>query len=147
MWFIFPLVLIPLLFFASALAKQNLRLFEWLCPVCASVLMTWAILLVAFFMGAPVDPLTLGVLMGMSVTGAMSKLEMRWKQKGMRHAWLMRLVVLMGGFYTVVFVIKGRWDATLLSALVSLLLLVIVGVLMQQPSGDGKHAQHLDECC
>lgn len=147
MFLLLPLILIPLLFFAAAIAKQKIRFFAWLCPVCAGVLLTWVILLVAFFMGASVDPLAIGVLMGMSVTGAMSKLEMRWKQKGMRHAWLMRLVVLIGGFYTVVFVIKERWDAALLFALASLLLLVIVGVLMQKPSGDGKQARHLDKCC
>jgi hypothetical protein len=45
------------------------------CALCAAVATAWIILLILFFVGSPIDPVFLGILMGGSIVGVLYLLE------------------------------------------------------------------------
>ncbi|KKW34245.1 MAG: hypothetical protein UY79_C0003G0071 [Parcubacteria group bacterium GW2011_GWA2_53_21] len=109
-------------------------------------------------MGIMTDPIPLAVLMGMSVTGIMSKVAAAYERRRLNLAWLARLIVVLGGFLTVVSVIRGDLGVALFSGVLSLVLLTIVTFLLQGTTHEDavKSAEEhvhksllkkLDHCC
>lgn len=96
--------------------------------------------------------------MGMSVTGLMYKLEAYFKVHELKHLWIARLVVILGGFTTIMLLLTQSWEGTLLSGIGSVLALVIVTFLLQGTTHhDAVESAHegvkksilkkLDNCC
>ena len=155
-----PLISTPVLFLIVTLVKPHVtKILPWnLCAVCVAVSLTWMILLVLFWMGIATDPIPLAVLMGMSVTGIMSKVAAAYERRRLNLAWLARLIVVLGGFLTVVSVIRGDLGVALFSGVLSLVLLTIVTFLLQGTTHEDavKSAEgyvhksllkKLDHCC
>jgi hypothetical protein len=156
----FPLISIPILFLLAALMKpvlQKLLPFN-LCAICVSVSLTWIILLTLWLLGAQIDTVSIGVLMGMSVTGLMYKMEEAYKKNRLNHLWAARLTVILGGFLTITLLLGENRQGALLAGIGTLLLLVIISFLIQGTThrdavesapGDVKKSllKKLDNCC
>ncbi|MBI4437427.1 hypothetical protein HY631_00555 [Candidatus Uhrbacteria bacterium] len=156
-----PLLLIPLLFLAVVfLTPRGQTRASWRpCAICVAVSATWALLIALTFFSVEVDPLVIGVLMGMSVTGLMSKLAEFYQAQKLKYAWLARLITILGGFYAVVWFLQGQTSLALLIALTTVLTLVLITFLFQgvthqealagaATDGQRKSAiKKLDNCC
>ncbi len=155
-----PLISILGIFLIVALVKPyTTKILPWnLCAICAAVSLTWVILLVLFWIGLMTDPIPLAVLMGMSVTGIMSKVAAAYERRRLNFAWMARLIVILGGFLTVVSVIRGELGVALLLGVLSLMLLTIVSFFLQgtthedavKSAEDHVHKsllKKLDRCC
>lgn len=146
-----PLFLIPLIFVVTILSAPKVRGVE-LCAVCAAVSGTWIILLVLLFLDFPLAssllPPLIGIMMGMSVVGGLSKAEPWMTKNNVRHIKWIKIIVILGGLYTIYFLLQQEWQKLIVSVILTLLTLIIVGFLMQ-----GKHRhkhdteKHLDNCC
>lgn len=154
-----PLLTIPILFLLFVLLTSKMKKGAWFrpCAICASVSLTWLLLLI-FFWGQVIDnPTPVAVLMGMSVTGLMYKLVEAYQKRHLRHLWAARLIIILGGFTTVVFLLSGNLGPALLSGILTLLLLAIVSFLLQgtthadavEAAGGDRKAitKKLDNCC
>lgn len=119
---IYTLISITLLYFLFAFTKKYLKV----CAICAAVSLTWFWLLVSFFLGLHTDKLLVTVLMGGSVVGIMYKLEGKFKKKDWSNFWLVRLVVILGGFSSVYLL----WQEKFLLFIFVLLLTVILVLLV-----------------
>ncbi len=128
-----PLISIPLIFVIVALLKPyvQIRLPMNVCAICIAVVLTWALLLLLMLGGTSIDPLLIGVLMGMSVTGIMYKVEAFYKSSRLKHFWFARLLIILGGYYFVVLLLQQKWSLALLLGIGVLTLLVIVSFLLQ----------------
>lgn len=62
--------------FAIFLALRSLSSLR-VCALCAAIATSWIILVVLFYLGTPVDPTLVGILMGGSVVGIMYLLEQK----------------------------------------------------------------------
>ncbi|MFA4845216.1 MAG: hypothetical protein WC654_01510 [Patescibacteria group bacterium] len=156
-----PLITIPLFFFAFALLKPHRQKQTplGLCAICVAVSGTWILLLVLSALALPIDPLMIGVLMGMSVVGVMSKLEAVYLAYRLKHLWLARLVMILGGFYTVVLLLSGQTTWALMISIATVIVLTLVSFLLQgvthgealagaQTDGQSKSViKKLDDCC
>lgn len=97
--------------------------------------------------------------MGMSIVGIMYKMEKIYKDKKIKNFWLVRLVIIIGGYYLVLSLLNKEW--TLLSFLA---LIIIFGILLptllfqgiihedlvQEQKEGGKDSsllKKLDDCC
>lgn len=152
-----PLLTIPLLFLFFALLASKIKKGGWFrpCAICVSVSLTWLFLLI-FFWGQVLDnPTPVAVLMGMSVTGLMFKIVAVYEKRHLHHLWAARLIIILGGFTTVVFLLGQNLGATLLSGITTLLLLAIVSFLLQgtthaqavESSGHTGISKKIDNCC
>ena len=129
-----PLFAIPFIFLVVAILKP------WLsrhtpfhpCAICASVTLTWLSLLGLWFFGYTIDTVLIGVLMGMSVTGIMYKIENAYKRNSLKHLWIARLLILLGGCYSIVFLLREQWRMVILIGVASLIALIIISFLMQK---------------
>lgn len=152
-----PLLTIPILFLLFVLFASKMKKGAWFrpCAICASVSLTWLFLLIFFWRQVLEDPTPAAVLMGMSVTGLMFKIVAAYEKRHLRHLWAARLIVILGGFATVVFLLGQNLGATLLSGIATLLLLAIVSFLLQgtthtqavETSGHTGISKKLDNCC
>ncbi len=155
-----PLLTIPAIFLLVALCKPLIaRWTTWnICSACVAVSLTWILLLILLWRGVIHDPLPIAILMGMSVTGLMFKAAEYYQKYGLRHLWAARLVILVGGFATVLLLLQGNGRGVFVSAAGSLIALVIVSFLMQhtthkqavESSGQGTKKsllKKLDNCC
>lgn len=153
----FPLIAIPLIYFAVALLKPRIqpKLFFNLCAICVAVSLSWLILLLINDNSAEWR-VSAGILMGMSITGLMYSLEKMYKKNKIKNFWLVRLIVIIGGFYGVYFLLHQQWSLLTLIVIGSVLLTAIVsllfqGITHQQALGEikGKKSiiQKLDDCC
>ncbi len=156
-----PLVTIPLIFLFVALFKPYIQArVPWnICAICVAVALTWLFLLSLAGAGIAVDSLLIGVLMGMSVTGVMYKIEVVYKAASLKHLWATRLVIILGGFYTVVLLLQRQESLALLIGIGTLLLLAILSFLLQGVThaqavssarvGEDKKSllKKLDNCC
>ncbi|MBI4714314.1 hypothetical protein HY771_03985 [Candidatus Uhrbacteria bacterium] len=143
-----PLILIPAIFVLFIFLKPKIKGIE-LCGVCAAVSITWLILLFGIFLLIiPVSPLLVGILMGMSVVGGLSKAEPWLKKQNVQRIRLIKIIVILGGLYTIFFLLEQEWQSLIVTVIVSLLILVIVGFLLQGRHKD-KHEmkEHLKDCC
>lgn len=97
--------------------------------------------------------------MGMSITGIMYKMEKIYKEKKIKNFWLIRLVLIIGGYYLVLSLLNKEW--TLLSFLA---LIIVFGTLIptllfqgithedvvREQKAEGKDSsliKKLDDCC
>ncbi len=155
-----PLLTIPTFFLVAVLIKPWItKKVHWnVCAICVAVSLTWVVLLGLFWSGIQVDVVSLAVLMGMSVTGIMYKLEGIYRARRLRSLWVVRLVVILGGFGTVVLLLDGTPGAAFLVGIVSGLLVVTVSFLLQgtkreeltplTPEVTATSLQkNLDNCC
>lgn len=152
-----PLLTIPILFLLFALLTSRIKKGAWFrpCAICASVSLTWLFLLIFFWDQILENPTPVAVLMGMSVAGLMYKIVAAYEKRLLRHLWAARLIVILGGFTTVVFLIGGQFGSTLLSLIATLLALAIVSFLLQgtthmqavESSGHSGISKKLDNCC
>ena len=143
-----PIILIPLIFGLIRIIKPKVLGTE-LCAVCVAVSTTWLILILALFLFiVPVSPLMIGILMGMSVIGGLTKIEPWLKKNTVQYVWLIKLNVILGGLYTIYFLLEQEWQRLIVTIIASLLALVIATFFSQSHS---KHQhetkKHLDDCC
>jgi len=153
-----PLISIPLFYFLVAMIKPSIqpKLPFNLCAICVAVSSTWLILLVLWFLEAPVSLVTLGILMGMSVTGIMYKSEGLYQKLKIKNFWFVRLVIIIGGFYGIYAFLQKEWSVFSLIAIGSILLIVITSFLFQgvthrealkEVKKKNPIVQKLDNCC
>lgn len=146
-----PLLLIPLIFVVTILSAPKVRGVE-LCAVCSAVSGTWIILLVMLYLDFPLAssllPPIIGIMMGMSVVGMLSKAEPWMIKNNIQHIKWIKIITIIGGLYTIYFLLQQEWQRLIVSVILTLLALIIIGFLMQ-----GKHRhkhdteKHLDNCC
>lgn len=153
-----PLFFIPFLYILVAMVKPALskRLPFNLCAICVAVSLTWAALLIAWFAGVTIQPLTIGILMGMSVSGLMYKSEALYAKWHIKNFWFVRLVIIVGGFYSIYWLLNREWFYLSFVAVTSLIALILATFLFQeitheQAVGTGNKkstlAHKLDNCC
>jgi len=129
-----PLILIPAIFGLFALLKPKVKGIE-LCGVCAAVSITWLILLLAvFILIIPVSPLLIGILMGMSVIGGLSKAEPWLKKQNVQHIPLIKIIVILGGLYTIYFLLEQEWKKLIITIVISAIALLISKIKMPPKS-------------
>ena len=144
-----PLLSIPALYFLFAFLKPKIqpKLPFNLCSICVAVSLTWLGLLIAWFAGFNISSLTLALLMGMSLTGIMYKMEALYKKIKLQHFWWVRLVIIVGGFYSVELLLEEEWGTFLLIAIASLFAIIIPTFLMQDDKRTSEITRRLDDCC
>ncbi len=89
------------------------------CAICAGVSGTWMLMLGARFLGYPIDPAVLAMLLGGSVVGVAYQLEKKLPQK--RSALLWKVLFIPAGFVAAYGIVQSLWFM-FLGALVLLLL-------------------------
>ena len=94
------------LFLKSYIVKLTGRF----CSICASVSLTWSILLLLKILNYQIDSLIVGILMGGSVVGIMYKLE-DYAKKHNKKLLLFRIIILIIGFLVVYSLIKYLWGS------------------------------------
>ncbi len=158
---ILPLFSVLVIFFFVAFVKPYLKKYVPfnLCAICISVSLTWIVLVMLWQFGYIVDVTPIAVLMGMSIVGIMYKLEALYKKNHLKHLWVTRLIIILGGLYTVIFLLQNRWDIALLIIVASLLIIMTISFLLQGVSHadalktvgsrdmEKNHIKPLDDCC
>lgn len=156
-----PLISIPLIYFVVAIVKPYVqpRLPFGVCAICVAVSLTWLSMLVMWFFNFAISLVSLGILMGMSITGIMYKLEDLYKKKEMRNFWFVRLVVVVGGFYIVYQLLNEEWNYLSLILIISVIFVSIAtlffqgtthgGVVVEQEKAGRESSliKRLDDCC
>jgi len=140
-----PLLIIPTLFLAVTALKPRLppSLQQAACAVCIPVAATWILLLAIYPFGRRVPTDLIAILIGMSIIGLTFKLESFYNNRQIKNYGFVRLVIIVGGLYTVWFFLEGRLREAFIAALGSLLLIVLATFFAQ-----GRRANHhLDNCC
>lgn len=128
-----PLLTIPLFFFLAVIIKPYMppRLKWNLCAICIAVSLTWLLLLILSWTGFTIDTVTIALLMGMSITGLLVKIEFAYKKNHLKHLWLARLVTIIGGFYFVFTLLNKKWSTALVLIVTIILILGILSFLLQ----------------
>lgn len=156
-----PLISVPVIYFAVAFLKPYIqpKLPFNVCAVCASVGITWMILLILWLAGFSVSLIPIGILMGMSVAGFMYKMEGLYKKRGIKNFWFVRLVIVVSGFYFVLNLLEKNFNWVLMIAVLFVLLVSLATFLFQGTTHDdvvkeqeksGKDSsiiKKLDNCC
>lgn len=127
-----PLLLIPVLYFATAFLKPHLKLPFNLCAVCVSVSFTWAIMLALLFGGLAVSTESVAILMGMSIAGLMYKMEIFYKEHKVRNFWVVRIFEIVGGFYFVLALLNREWGVMFFTAFVTFFGMLIPSLFFQK---------------
>lgn len=125
-----PLITIPVIYFLTAIFIRPHTTLN-ICSICAAVSFTWIFLLILWVLGYEVSMLSIGILMGMSVTGLMYKTEGFYKKKDVHNFWFVRLILILGGFYFVIMLLLKQWNYLLLIAVSTLLLSGLATFLFQ----------------
>lgn len=152
-----PLLTIPVLYFTVAMIKPHLSLNWNLCAICTAVGLTWMILYLLFLFGVNISLTTIGVLMGMSLTGLMYKLEPIYKKQQIKNFWFVRLVLVIGGFYSIVLLLEKEWGLFTFVAILSFMSIIVATFLVQGTTHEDVLSEHkedkpniikkLDDCC
>lgn len=155
---IFPLISIIVLYFSIALLKPTLQKFSKtnICAICLAVAITWLIMIPLFLLGR-IDGTSLAILMGMSLTGIMYKLELLFKSKKIRNFWFARIVIVLGGYYLVSAFLSKEWNFAILLSILVPLGVFMSGIFFQGTShGDAikeikgskkSIIKKLEDCC
>lgn len=144
-----PLIAIPVIYFLIALLKPYLQKavpFN-ICAICLAVSLTWLALLPLFFLGK-IEPLPLAILMGMSLTGIMYKLETIFKRHKLKNFWFARIALIVGGFYLISSLLDKNWNLFTLIAIfvpISIFLSAFFFQGSQTPTKEIK--KRLEDCC
>ncbi|MCR4280461.1 MAG: hypothetical protein NUV82_03495 [Candidatus Komeilibacteria bacterium] len=154
-----PLISLPLIFLAVVALKPKIKNSVSLniCAVCIAVAGTWLLLGALYLAGYAVSLLSLGILMGMSATGLMYRLEKVYQQKQLRYFWVVRGIIIIGGYYTIWFLLTEQISQATLLIIISLLGIIVMTFIPQSttlapvPAGN-KHKNknilnNLDNCC
>lgn len=156
-----PLISIPVLYFVVAFTKPTLqkKLPFNMCAICIAVSITWLLLLVLWLTGQMVSLISIAILMGMSVTGIMYKLEPIYKEKKIHNFWLVRLILMISGYLSIYLLLEEKWDVLVLVVIASMLIMALATFLFQGTThSDVLHEQEkagrkssiikkLDNCC
>lgn len=143
-----PLISIVLLYFITAYVKPILqKRIKWnICAICVAVSLTWILLIILFLSGLEIDRLYIGILMGMSITGMMYKLEIVYREFKLKHFWFTRLVIIIGGLYFIALLLHEQLSEALVVAIVAFLLIIIVSCLAQGTTHeDAVRTANIDE--
>jgi len=143
-----PLISIPLLYFIIAFTKPYLQKFSPfnICAICLAVSLSWLALLTLWLLGNPVSILAIGILMGMSISGTMYKMEKLFKDKKVQNFWFVRLVLIIGGFYFIVELLNRHWNAATM-ILIFTIILIILATFLFQGITHKEGTKKLDNCC
>lgn len=154
-----PFISIFVLYFLIAFIKPLLqpKIPFKICSICIAVSITWLALLVAWLLDYSIEPVSIAILMGMSVTGIMYKLEEKYQKKKIRNFWIVRLTLIVGGFYSIFYLLKENWDFLFLTVLSSLFIIAISTLFFQkithkdvlnEQTGKRKSLlKRLEDCC
>lgn len=128
-----PLLTIPLFFFLTVIIKPYMQpRLKWnLCAICIAVSLTWLLLLILSWTGFTINPVAIALLMGMSITGLLVKIEFAYKKNHLKHLWLTRLVTIIGGFYFVITLLDKKWSTAFVLLVTIILILGILSFLLQ----------------
>lgn len=153
-----PLITIPFFYFLVALLKPRFqsKISFNICAICLSVALTWIILLTMLSLGQKIDTNLLAILMGMSLTGIMYKLENIYKKNKIRNFWLIRLIIIIGGLYAVFYLLNSEFNKTVFILIASSLLIFLFTFLFQgithkevdkENRDKSEIIKRLDNCC
>lgn len=126
-----PLITIPTIYFAVAFLKPRIRATWNICAICAAVLLTWLSLFALRAADFQISALPIGILMGMSAAGLMYKMEDLFAARRLKHFWLTRLILILGGFYGTLFLLTDRIGFFTITAIAMLIGIVIIAFLAQ----------------
>jgi uncharacterized membrane protein YadS len=144
-----PLIAIPVLYFLISLLKPHLQkaLPFNICAICLAVSLTWLVLLPLFLLGK-VEPLPLAILMGMSLTGIMYKLEGTFKKNKLKNFWFARIALVVGGFYLISSLLEQNWNLFTLIAIFLPISIFLSGFFFQGSQSPTKGIKkRLEDCC
>ena len=138
-----PLIIIPTIYFVVAMIKPLIqKLSPWnICAICSAVSTAWLIMLILWIVDVNISETMIGIMMGMSVTGIMYKAEALYKDKKIKNFWFVRLLMIVGGLYSIVLLLSERWSELIVLGVASFMLIVIVTFLVQGV----KHEDVVDE--
>ena len=137
-----PLISIPILYFSIALLKPHLQKIIKLniCAICLAVSLSWMIMIPLFLLGE-IEGTSLAILMGMSITGIMYKLEAVFKSAKIRNFWFTRVLIIVGGYYLISTFINEMWHLLILLAVVIPMSIFMSSIFFQGT----KHEDALNE--
>ncbi|MDP1719094.1 MAG: hypothetical protein Q8L24_01575 [bacterium] len=120
-----------------------------ICPICAGVSGTWLWLLIAYFIGIPIDPVLPAMLMGGSVVGVMYQIEKRLPTGRLPLLW--KTLFIPAGFFSAYSILMQWWIA-LLGALAFLGIISCVFLLPKKNNGVHKESvdkleKQMKNCC
>lgn len=144
-----PLISIPIIYILVALIKPHIqaKLPFNLCAICVAVSLTWLILAAVWLFVDLYDyDIQIGILMGMSIVGLMYKFESYFKQQKLQHFWFVRLILILGGFYSINLFLEKNWNMLALVVITGVLSVAIVTFLLQSITHTGVFKK-LDDCC
>jgi len=150
---ILPLILIPTLYILIALTKPYIqkKIPFNICAICVAVSFTWLSLLILWLVNFNVPEVEVAILMGMSLTGIMYKLEKVFEKHQITNFWFVRLVIIVGGFYLVYFILEREMSMMILLAVLILILSIIPTFFFQEkrksPEKKSSIYKKLDNCC
>ena len=136
-----PLVLIPLVLFLVAYLKPFFERMTRMhvCAICVAVAVMWVVFL---FLNDSILKLEIpiAILMGMSVVGVMYEMQDYFMRRKMKNFWFARLVIILGGFYSILFLLEREWVFFVLTLIVSVTLIYLLRFVK-------KEIQILQDCC
>jgi hypothetical protein len=139
------IIAILIIYFIVALSPPKV------CAICTAVSLTWLGLLIGYLLGWHNEIAWVGILMGGSVVGLMYKLDNYWQKNNYSGTWLLKLTIVVFGFWLVYVIIIQEWRN--LAWLAPLAVIVgAVGTILLRSHATKKHVpsklQHkLDHCC
>ncbi|MBI5151991.1 hypothetical protein HZA39_00490 [Candidatus Peregrinibacteria bacterium] len=157
----FPLVLLPVFYFGLAMLKPYLKgkMRERLCAICVANGLSWLLLLILWFAGYAVSIELIAIMLGMSISGIMYKLEPVYKNKQIKNFWFVRIILIVGGLYGVFAFLIERLDIFVPIFVFTAILIFIATFLFQgvrhrdvveeqkQAGREGGIIKKLDDCC
>ena len=144
---IIPLISISVLYFTIALLKPQLQKILKLniCAICLAVSVTWFTMIPLFFLDT-VGAVSLAILMGMSITGLMYKLEEVFKKGKLHNFWLARIILVIGGYYLISAFLREQWNWLIMLSIFIPLGIFISAIFFQGTKHQGVY-QKLEDCC
>ena len=143
MEFYFILIWISLSFFILLGVKEifNKKLKEKFCVLCASIILTWIILLILNFSNLFQDKILIGILMGHTSLGLFYFFESHFK----KEIKVFRLPLLLS-FISIIYFILEEFEK--ISFIVLIILWVIFGfIYFFRKSGTKSYINKLINCC
>lgn len=124
---IIAVISITFLYFFLALTRLPWRLFKvHICVICASVALTWLVLLVFYLLGYAVDPIVLAILMGGSVVGIMYRLQDMFLKKGWQRFWIFRWSIIIFGLIFVWSILRELWFLVFATAAIGIVWTLVI---------------------
>lgn len=148
-----PLIIITIIYFTAAFTKPYFKkkLPFNICAICFAVSLTWLTLLILWFLEFPISEVSLGILMGMSLTGIMYTLEKLFQKTNIKNFWFVRLVIVVGGFYMIYSLLNKKTELFILLGIATLFSIALASFFFQGlPKKTEKKSgliKKLDDCC